>query len=128
MGTAIIPLACLRLQTCLAQQDFVSTPSPPLLSKRPTLVVNIFVTTLLTHNTDSLPLDHQCLLLVPSPFDKHSTLVIDIFTTPLLAWDPDALLLSLDASTHRRQAPSLTNVSMWVYDPLPFQRPLFSAL
>ena len=127
MGTAIVPLACLRLQTHLAQQDFASTPSPPLLSKRPTLVVNIFATTLLTCDTDGLPLDHQCLLPVPSPFDKHSTSVVDIFMTPLLAWDPDTLLLSLDTSAHCRQVPPLTNVSTWVYDPLPFRRPPFSA-
>ncbi len=86
----------------------MSTPSPPLLSKRPTSVVNIFATTLLTRDADGLSLDHQRLLPAPSPFDKHSTSVANVFTTPLLAWDPNALLLSLDASAHYRQAPPLT--------------------
>ncbi len=107
MGTAVIPLACLHLWTHLAQQDFASTPLPPLSSKHPTLVVNIFTTTLLTHDADSLPLNHQRLPPVPSPFDKHSTLVVNIFTTPLLAWDPNALHLSLDTSAHHQQAPPL---------------------
>src|SRR5713101_7557171 len=105
MGTTIIPLACLCLQTCLAQQDFASTPSPPLSSKCPTSVINIFATTLLTHDANGLPLDHQHLLPAPSPFDKCSTSVVNIFTTPLLAWDHNTLLLRLDASAHRQQAP-----------------------